>query len=44
VIKQMMILLMTYYVTHNGPNGESTKLYIIHFFKKNPMWKEIEYW
>lgn len=40
----MMILLMTYYVNHLALNGDTTRLYIIHFFKKNPLWKEIEFW
>ena len=39
-----MILLMTYYVSHEGEKGHAVKLYIIHFFKKNPLWREMEYW
>jgi hypothetical protein len=43
-LKQVMILLVTYYVTHTDSNGELSKLYIIHFFKRNTLWKEMEYW
>lgn len=43
-MKQVMILLVTYYVTHTDGNGEASKLYIIHFFKRNTLWKEMEYW
>ena len=43
-LKQVMILLMTYYVNHRGPTQEVSKLYIINFFKKDPLWREIEYW
>jgi hypothetical protein len=39
-----MILLMTYYVSHTREEGEPEKIYIIHFFKKNPVWKDNEYW
>lgn len=39
-----MILLMTYYVSHPRDNGPPEKIYIIHFFKKNQLWKEVEYW
>lgn len=44
-LKQIMVLMLTYYVIHReeGAQGEN-KVFLISFFKHLNLWKEIELW